>query len=394
MVLKPLLGVRVLDLTQVLSGPFATQVLADLGAEVIKVEPPGGEKARKNGPLVEDASTYFASLNRGKASVVLDLKRPKGRGTFLALAAGSDVVVENFRPGVLNKLGIGYQDLQRVRPDIILASCSGFGQTGPLAARPALDIVVQAMAGTMSITGDGKGPMRSGFSVGDLGAGLYLAVGILAALANRQRSGKGARLDLSMLESQMALLENAFVRYLAAGEMPKAEATRHPVMAPFQAFRAQDGFLVIAVSTERHWSGLLAALGLPELKAEARFATAALRRQHVEDLEAKLAPRFREAPVSWWLDRLNAEEVPAGPVRSVAEAAAEPQVHDRGLFTEVSLGNTRFPVVGTPLRFEGDALELSHRVPLPGEDGPRVLHEILGYDAERIAALFKEGVMQ
>jgi len=244
----PLNGVRILDLTWVLSGPFATMVLSDLGAEVIKIERPKvGDIARGNGPYVNGVSTYFLSLNRGKKSVVLNLASQQGKDIFLKLVRHADVVVENFVPGTMKKLGLDYETLKEHNPRLIYAACSGFGQTGPYATKPALDIIIQSMGGIISTTGEpGRPPVKPGVSLGDITAGLFLSVSILAALQERHSSGEGQMIDISMLDCQLALMENAFVRYLATGEIPGPLGTRHPVSTPFQIFPTKDSYIAVA----------------------------------------------------------------------------------------------------------------------------------------------------
>lgn len=348
----PLAGLRVLDVTQILSGPFATQILADLGAEVLKVEGPDGDKARRNGPIREGKSSYFASLNRGKKSVVLNLREQDDRTRFCALATDADVLVENFRPGVMERLGISYAQLRSANPRLIYASCSGFGQNSARKGAPALDMVIQALAGTLAITG-GEAPARAGFSAGDIGAGLYLAIGVLALLARRARTGGGGYLDLSMLDCQVALLENAFARYFATGQEPHREGTRHPVMAPFAAYDTADRAIVIAVSSTAHWSSLCRCLGHPEWAEDARFHDGNSRRENLASLDALLLPVLRARNAATWLDRLQKLGVPCGLVRSVSETAADPDLEARGMFTTVDYAGSPFRVVASPLVIDG-----------------------------------------
>ena len=245
----PLSDIKVLDLTWVLSGPYASMTLCDLGAEVIKVErPPYGDVARTTGPYINGESTYFFSVNRGKKSTLLDLRKQEGRELFLRLVEKVDVVMENFTPGTMDRMGVGWEAMSARNPRLIYAATSGFGQTGPDRDKPALDVVVQGMGGIMSVTGEeGGGPVRPGVSIGDITAGLYTAIGILAALHDRERSGLGQMIDISMLDCQIAILENAFARYFATGVPPKPIGTRHPLSTPFQAFPTADGYIVIAL---------------------------------------------------------------------------------------------------------------------------------------------------
>ena len=285
----PLEGIRILDLTWVLSGPFATMVLGDLGAEVIKIERlKVGDIARGNGPFVNGVSTYFLSLNRGKKSVTLNLASQQGKEIFLDLVKQVDVVMENFVPGTMKKLGLDYDVLKEVNPRLVFASCSGFGQTGPYANKPALDIVVQSMGGIVSTTGEaGRPPVKPGASIGDITAGLFLAVSILAALQERHRSGEGQMIDISMLDCQLALQENAFVRYLATGEVPQRLGTRHPVFTPFQIFPTRDGYIAIATmgGAQDQWPIFCATIGRLDIIDDKRFETGWLRSENYEILE-------------------------------------------------------------------------------------------------------------
>src|SRR5205809_2585890 len=293
----PLAGLTILDLTWVLSGPFASKVLTDLGAEVIKVErPPFGDVARTTGPYIGDWSSYFFSINRGKKSMVIDLKKPEGRELFLRLIEKADVVMENYTPATMDKLGLGYDTLSNRNPRLIYAATSGFGRTGPDRDRPAPDIIVQGMGGVMSITGEPGGPpVKPGLSLGDISAGLFAAIGVLAALHERETSGRGQLVDISMLDCQVAILENAFARYFATGVPPTALGTRHPVSTPFQAFPTADGYIVIALGfgLENAWEVFCALIGHPEIIGDPRFATPGLRTKNHTELEPILVDGLR-----------------------------------------------------------------------------------------------------
>lgn len=393
--MKPLQGVRVLDLTQILSGPYATQMLADLGAEVIKIEQPGGDKSRQTGPFVQGRSTYFASVNRGKQSVVLNLKTMAGRQVFYDLVQRSAVVVENFRPGVADRLGVGFETLRQKNPTVIYAACSGFGQTGPRADQPALDIIIQALAGTMSVTGEVNGePLRVGFSVGDLGAGLYLTVAILAALQQNARDPQAISVDLSMLDTQVALLENAYARYFATGEIPGPLGSRHPVIAPFQCFQAADGPFVVAASTDAQWNALVDAIERPDLAIDRRFRTASLRSREALALAQILNDVFAKRPVAQWVSQLEAAGVPVGRVNTVAQAADDERLITRKMFTSAKFGPTTVKVVGSPLRFNGQPCEAEPQVPNLNQHQSQVLTGLLNYDAKTIQRLQKEGAFE
>ena len=301
----PLAGLRVLDLSWVLAGPYCTMVLADLGADVVKCErPPWGDVARTTGPLIGGESGYFFSVNRGKRSVAVDLRREEGRDLFLRLVPQFDVLVENFRPGALERLGLGYERLAEAHPGLVYAAISGYGQDGPLRDRPALDVVVQGAGGVMSITGEPDGPpVRPGLSLGDIAAGLFGAIGVLAALRERDRSGIGQLVDVSMLDCQLAILENAFLRYHLTGEVPKPMGTRHSWAVPFQAFPTADGHLVLALAwgVPNQWALLCSELGLVELIDDPRFAESAARSAHHAELEPLLGEAFRRRTTAEWL---------------------------------------------------------------------------------------------
>lgn len=348
----PLAGLLVVDMTRVLAGPFCTLLLADLGARVIKVERPGrGDDARGIGPFVDGRSAYFLSLNRGKESIALDVRTAEDRAVFERLLARADVLVENFRPGVLARLGYGADVLAARFPRLVAASISGFGQTGPLAQRPAYDVVAQAMGGLMSITGPEDGaPVRVGSSIGDLGAGLFAALGIVASLRHRDRSGRAAPIDVAMLDCQVALLENAIARLAATGEVPKPLGTRHPSIAPFEAFAAADRPLVVGVGNDALFRRLAETLGVPALADDARFATNAARCAHLPALRAALAERFATATCAAWLERLEAAGIPCGPIQDVAQVLDHPQVQARNMIVRVEDPAGPFPVAGNPIK--------------------------------------------
>ena len=305
---QPLRGVRVLDLTRVLAGPFCTMNLADLGAEVIKIEVPGrGDDSRSFAPMMPSGdSGYFYSVNRGKRSVTLDLRIEDGAEVFLELAAKSDVVVENFSPGTMDRFKVGYAQLKAANPKIILCSISGFGQTGPMTSAPAYDIVAQALGGTMSITGNPGGePVRCGVSVGDLSAALYGVIAIMSALRVRDRDGVGNHVDIAMLDCQVAMLEDALARYSVSGKIPGRLGTRHPSITPFQQFRAADDYFVMGAGNEAIWLRFCDAIAMPQLKDDPRFLTNADRTANHPELEAILARIFATHPRDHWLRLLD-----------------------------------------------------------------------------------------
>ena len=329
----PLAGTLVLDLTRVLAGPYCTMVLADLGARVIKVEAPGrGDDARHIGPFVSGKSAYFMSLNRGKESIALDLKNDADRSVFEKLLARADVLVENFRPGAMGRMGLGWKDLHARFPKLVYASTSGFGQTGPESRRPAYDIVVQAMGGIMSLTGQPGGPpTRVGTSLGDIAAGLFTAVGIQAALLARRADGQGRQVDVAMLDAQVAILENAIARYAATGVAPGPLGSRHPSITPFDAFRASDGFIVIAVGNDALFEKLCNTIGRSELASDPRFATNEDRTRNQPALKAYLEETFAGDGVEKWLARMRDAGIPCSPVNDVAKVLSDPQVAARNM---------------------------------------------------------------
>ncbi len=358
----PLAGTLVVDLSRVLAGPYATMLLADLGATVLKVETPsGGEDSRGFGPFTPDGhSAYFASINRGKLGLALDLKAADDRALLHRLLARADVLVENFRPGTLARLDLAPDQLLERHPSLVLASVSGFGQTGPLAARPAYDVIVQAMGGLMSLTGPEPvpgapppPPVRVGTSLGDIAAALFTVIGITSALLDRARTGRGAHVDVAMFDCQLALLENAIARLAATGEEPGPLGTRHPSITPFEAFATADRPIVIAAGNDQLFARLARALGLPQLADDPRLATNAARTANSAMLQHALEARLATAPAAHWLALLEAEDVPAGPVNRVSEALANPQVQTRTMLVDTATPG------GAPLKIAGNPVKLS-----------------------------------
>ncbi len=392
----PLANLKILDLTWVLSGPYCSMVLCDLGAEVIKVErPPYGDVARTSGPFLNQESAYFFSINRGKKSVLLNLKTDAGRELFLELVDKVDVVMENFTPGTMDSLGLGYEALSERNPRIIYAATSGFGQTGPDRNRPALDIVVQGMGGVMSITGEVDGaPVRPGLSLGDISAGLFTAIGILSALHERESSGHGQMVDISMLDCQIAVLENAFARYSATGEAPKALGTRHPISTPFQAFPTKDGHIVIALGfgLENAWAVFCAILGLPELLDDPRFETPGLRTENHADLEPILIGALRERTTDEWIAELEPLGIPCGPLHTIPEAAAYPQVEAREMLVDVeSVRGNRLRIPNSPVKLSRTEAAIKGGPPSLGQHTAEILSSILGFDEDQIERAFESG---
>lgn len=394
----PLEGIRVLDLTQVLFGPFSTMLLSDMGAEVIKLERPVvGDMARGNGPVVRGVSTYFLSLNRGKKSITLNLATEPGREVFLKLLKKVDILVENFTPGTMEKLGLSYEQIKDDNPGLIYIAGSGFGQYGPYAKKPAFDVIVQAMGGIMSITGEEGGPpMRPGVSYGDIAAGLFLCISALAALQERNKSGKGQMVDVSMLDSQITVQENAFVRYLNTGEVPHPLGTRHPVITPFQAFQTKDGYVAVALrgGIKDQWPLFCAAIDRVDLIDDPRFEDGWERTQHYKELEPILVDVMKTRTAREWIDELERAHIPCGPVNTIDQAAKDPQINARGMIVEVEHPEAgRFNVVNTPFKFSRTPYKVEKAAPELGEHTHQVLSQLLGMTAEEINALKDSGII-
>lgn len=348
----PLAGIRVLDLTRVLAGPFCTMMLGEQGAEIIKIETPnGGDDARHIGPFIDGRSGYFMSINRGKKSIALDLKAAEDRAHFERLLETADVLVENYRGGTMEKLGFGWAALHARYPRLIYCAISGFGHTGPYAARPAYDMIVQAMGGVMSVTGyPGEPPARVGVSVGDLAAGLYGAGAIQGALFHRERTGETQKLDISMLDCQVTLLENAIAQTHVRGAPPGPIGARHPAIAPFGMFRARDGYLAIAAGNDALFATLCTALGLDALRGDPRFATNPARMEHVDALTNAMNAALAGADRADWFARLEAAGIPCGSINTVADVMADPQVAARNMIVHIDDQAGPFPTPGNPVK--------------------------------------------
>jgi CoA:oxalate CoA-transferase len=351
----PLSGIVVLDLTRVLAGPYCTMILADLGARVLKVETPGtGDDSRGYGPFVNGKSAYFMAMNRGKESIALDLKAPGDRRIFEQLLAKADMLVENFRPGAMERLGYGWEALSARHPRLIYAAASGFGHGGPYKARPAYDMVVQGMGGIMSVTGHPGGPpTRVGASIGDLAAGLFTAIGISAALHHREVTGKGMKIDVAMLDCQVAILENALSRYFLTGQAPKPLGARHPSIAPFAAYATSDGHIIVACGTDALYRKFCAAIGRVELAEDARFASNDKRAENVEALTAEIERALGARGAADWLALLEGIGVPCAPINDVAAVARDPQVAARNMIVGIE-----DPRAG-PLKLAGNPIKMS-----------------------------------
>ena len=392
----PLKGIRVLDLTRILAGPYATMILRDLGAEVIKIEQPGvGDEARDFGPFKNDFSLYFMSVNRGKKSVTLNLKAPRGKELFLELVKGSDILVENFRPGTMEKLGLGYESLKAHHPSLLYAACSGFGQTGPYAMRGAYDMIIQGMGGIISITGEpDRPPVRVGTSIGDITSALFTAIGILSALRHRDQTGEGQLIDVGMLDCQVAILENAMVRYFSTGDIPRPLGRRHPAITPFEVFESADGYVVIAIGNNELWRKFCEHVNHPELIDNERFHTNALRTENHESLFPILAEIMCRRTTDAWVEALEEVGVPCGPVNTVDKVANDPQVLARDMIAEVEhevTGTVQIP--GIPIKLSETPGQIDAPAPNLGEHTSEVLIGLLGLEAEEVNQLKQDEVL-
>jgi len=390
-----LAGVRVLDLCRVVSGPFATMQLGDLGADVLKVEEPGrGDESRTYGPPFPGGeSAYFMSINRNKRSCAIDLKSPAGRGLVLRLAATADVVVENFRPGTLDRLGLGYDELAQGNPRLILCAITGFGRSGPQADRPGYDLIIQGESGIMDITGEPDGPpVKVGTSIADLVTGLYCAQAVLAALARRDRTGVGGRVDVSMLDAMASMLTFNAGIYFATGTSPRRRGNAHPTISPYETFEASDGWLNIGAANDKFWSLLCGVLGRPDLRDDPRFARAPDRAANRMVLKSLLQPLIQARPRAEWVTLLAAAGVPCGEIRTVAEVCENLQLTGRGQIQAMdhpAAGAVRH--VASAIRFDDAPPPPARPPPRFGEHRDELLSEWLGLDAAAIGELARQG---
>ena len=332
----PLKNLLVVDLTRVLVGPYCTMILSDLGARVIKIEAPEiGDDSRGFGPFIDDYSAYFMSLNRGKESIALNLKNEDDKKVFEKILAKADILVENFKPGTLEKWGFGWNEVSKKYPKLIYASASGFGQTGPLKELPAYDMVVQGMGGLMSVTGHPNSePTRVGTSIGDITAGLFTAIGINAALYDRQKTGKGTFIDVSMLDCQIAILENAIARYLSKNEIPEPMGSRHPSIAPFEAFKTKDSFLIIAAGNDKLFKSLCEVLEIPNIATDEMYKTNSLRSQNIDKLKLIIEDKLQHKNTDEWIKVMENLKIPCGPIFNIKQAVENPQIKERNMIVK------------------------------------------------------------
>lgn len=390
--------VRILDLTQVLSGPFCTQMLSDMGAEVIKVEGPQGDVARHMPPdYVGDDSVYYLSINRNKRSIVVDMKTPDGIALVRRLAFASDVVIENFRPGVCKRLGLSVDELRAEKPGLIWCSISGFGQDGPYREKPAYDLIVQALSGGMSLTGARDGvSVRAGIPIADLAAGMYASTAILAALHRRSKTGRGDTIDISMLDCQAAMLCYQAAFHLHSGRIPGRQGREHDAIVTYGTFSAKDGVdVVIAAVTDRMWATLCSIIGCQELTTDKRFLTTDDRNTHRKALVPLLQQRFLTRNADEWMVLFDRDGVPAGVVNTLDRVVSDPQITHRGMVMElVSDDGRRARVVGDPIFFQEAPRPTPHFPPAAGEDTFAVLSDVLGLREEEIEVMLKSGAVR
>ena len=397
--MKPLEGIRVLDLTRALAGPYCTLMLGDYGADVIKIEIPGsGDDTRTWGPpFVGEESAYFLSINRNKRSLTLNFKEVKAREIFLKLAKDADVVVENFTPGVMDRFGLGYDALKAINPGIVVCSISGFGQTGPYRSRPAYDQIMQGLSGLMSITGEPDGePQKVGIAVADIGAGMWAAFAIMTAIHNRSHEGEGQGqyIDISMMDAQVAWLTYQAANFFANGTPPKRLGAAHPNLVPYQAFMCQDNkYLNLAVGSERIWERFCEGMEMPEMLQNPDYKTNIERAQHRSTIVPFLQDIFIKQPVAYWVEKLQAVSVPCGPINDLADVFADPQIISRDMVQEIphpTLGTVK--QLGLPLKFSRTPGSLDRHPPLLGEHNEEVLKEI-GFSAAEIEELKSQAVI-
>jgi formyl-CoA transferase len=389
--MQPLNGVRVLDLSRVLAGPYCTMVLGDLGADVIKIESPEGDETRGWGPpFAGGESAYFLCANRNKRDMAVNFKTDEGRTIIRELAQQSDVLVENFRPGTLSRFSLDFESVSAINPKLIYCSLTGFGQTGPLRDKPGYDFMVQAMGGIMSVTGEPDGePMKVGVAIADLFAGQNAAIAILAALQARAQTGMGQHLDISLFDSQLGMLANVASNYLISGNLPERYGNAHANIVPYQSFQASDAWLVIAVGNDKQFTRLCGVMGKPELAQDPRFTTNAGRVENRDELIALLRPVFLDGTALEWLSALEAGGIPCGSINTLDKVFAMPQVEARGMLIHMehpAIEDLR--MVGSPLKFSETPVDYKLAPPRLGEHTKEVLETVLGYSADRIRELF------
>ncbi len=393
----PLKGIIVLDLTMFVAGPFGSMILSDLGAEVIKIEPLNGDPLRSNhsGGQINQENAQFHSYNRNKQSLCLDLKSEIGKKLFYDLVLKSDIVFNNFRPGVTDRLGISHRNLSKINKKIISCSLSAFGQNGPWKEKPGYDLIVQALGGGMSLTGHNEtGPAHIPFHLGDTAGGLYATIGILAALADRQRTGLGRNVDISMLDAQISLLGDVITNYSVSKETPEMHGSGHPDFFPYQAFSTADEPLVIAaVGVEKFWINFCKVMGREDLVEDKEYKNNILRVKNRKKLECIFSKIFLKDKRDNWLDKLTNNDIPCAPILSATEAIKTPQVLSRGMVQNYNINSNRYLIAGNPVKFE-EAIEEFNLAPKLGQDSQYILKKYLSYPEEKINDLIFEGIIK
>ncbi|RLF93770.1 CoA transferase [Thermococci archaeon] len=388
-------GIKVLDLSRALAGPYCTMLLGDMGADVIKIERPGkGDDSRAWGPpFIEGESAYFLSINRNKKSITLNLKSEKGKEILFKLIKISDVLIETNRPGVMEKLGLSFEEVKKVNPKIVYCSISGFGQTGPYKLRPGFDQVIQGMGGLMSITGEeNRPPIKVGVAITDVGAGMYAAIGILAALLRRDKTGKGEYIDVSMLDGTISWLTYQSGRYFASGEVPKPMGSGHPLIVPYQAFKTKDIYINIAVGNDSLWRKFCETIGL-NIADDPKFSTNAKRVENKEELIKILNEILSKKTGKEWLEILNKAGIPCGPIYKLNDIFSDPHVLSRGMVSEIEHPKAgKIKLTGVPIKFKNSPGKIRLHPPLLGENNFEILEEI-GYKKEEIEKFREEGVI-
>ena len=405
---QPLSHIRVLDMSRILAGPWAAQTLADLGAEVIKIERPGtGDDTRTWGPpFIKDTdgneteeSAYFLSTNRGKKSVALDISKPEGQEVLRKLAAKSDILIENYKVGGLASYGLGYDDLKKINPGLIYCSITGFGQTGPFSSRAGYDFLIQAMGGLMSVTGEpdgkpGAGPQKAGVALTDILTGLYTNIAALSALARREKTGEGCHVDMALLDVTTATMANQALNFLVTGNSPTRMGNAHPNIVPYEAFEASDMYLIIAVGNDGQFARYVEVAGQPELASDERFATNAARVDNRDVLIPIIKDFMKQKTGQEWIDALEKVGVPCGPLNNMEQVFAHPQVQARGMQMELDhpLAGT-VPQVASPIKYTGEELEYQGAPPTLGQHSDHVLSDVLEMSKDEIAGLRDAGVL-
>jgi crotonobetainyl-CoA:carnitine CoA-transferase CaiB-like acyl-CoA transferase len=405
----PLSHIRVLDLSRILAGPWASQTLGDLGAEIIKIERPQvGDDTRQWGPpYIKDAdgndttdAAYYMSANRNKQSVAIDMAKPEGQRLIRELVAHCDVVIENFKVGGLQKYGLDYESLKKIKPDLVYCSITGFGQTGPYANRAGYDFLIQGMGGLMSVTGQPgngpeAGPVKVGVALSDVMTGLYAVIGVQAALAHRDRTGEGQHVDLALLDVQVATLANQAMNYLASGTAPGLMGNAHPNIVPYQAFATSDGHMILAVGNDNQFAKFCKVAGLEDVSADDRFATNAARVANRDALVPLLQDRIAQNQLDWWIAQLEAAHVPCGPINTIDRVFADPQVQARNMRVELDHPVAgKVPGVGSPLKFSNTPVAYDKAPPVLAADTKDVLQRVLSLSEDDLKRLEKDGIVQ